>query len=304
MQLAITIHDCYTGAMSNVLISILSGLGGMFGWGTADFFATKVIREIGNLRALFWVQTVGIATISLLILVFRPELNTDATLILLSAVCGVLYIIGYLLLYQSFGIGKLSIVSPIAASQTPLAVLIAVLFLNQTLVNLQPIGIGLVMIGVLFLSIDLQEIRNAQKVEIVKGVKEALGAAIAFGIFWPISDYVNERMHWLWFNLVAKFVGFILLLIWAKLSSPQTRMAEVGKITKYAVLVALLDLGALLSISYGLSVGDSIIIVPISQAVPLVTITLAVLFLKEKLKLNQVIGIVLTIIGIILTAIS
>jgi len=35
-----------------LLIAVLAGLGGMFGWGFADFFAKKTIDEIGSVASL------------------------------------------------------------------------------------------------------------------------------------------------------------------------------------------------------------------------------------------------------------
>jgi len=39
--------------MDKTLISLLGGLGGMFGWGTSDFFANQASDKIGHIRAFF-----------------------------------------------------------------------------------------------------------------------------------------------------------------------------------------------------------------------------------------------------------
>ena len=38
--------------MSDQALAIFAGLGGMFGWGLADFFAKRVIDSIGELKTL------------------------------------------------------------------------------------------------------------------------------------------------------------------------------------------------------------------------------------------------------------
>jgi uncharacterized membrane protein len=55
-------------------------------------------------------------------------------------------------------------------------------------------------------------------------------------------------------------------------------------------------------VNYGLTIGDAILITPIASALSIVTITLAIIFLKEKVTKLQGVGIVTAIIGIIFTA--
>ena len=57
---------------------------------------------------------------------------------------------------------------------------------------------------------------------------------------------------------------------------------------------------AFMSLSIGISQTNSSIIAPIASANTIVVIGLAVIFLKEKLKLNQIIGTIGILIGIIL----
>ena len=57
-----------------------------------------------------------------------------------------------------------------------------------------------------------------------------------------------------------------------------------------------------MSTNVGMMVGDSILVVPISSALTVVTILLAIVFLKEKLSKIQVVGILMTLVGIVMTA--
>ena len=59
--------------MSRTLISILGGLGGMFGWGTSDFFANQASDKVGHTKALFWSQIAGILLILLAVLFAGPS---------------------------------------------------------------------------------------------------------------------------------------------------------------------------------------------------------------------------------------
>ncbi|NCS32019.1 EamA family transporter [bacterium] len=67
-------------------------------------------------------------------------------------------------------------------------------------------------------------------------------------------------------------------------------------------MVGIMEAVGVLSTSFGVSIGDSIIVAPIASALTIVTISLAMIFLKERVTKTQGMGIVITVIGIILTA--
>jgi drug/metabolite transporter (DMT)-like permease len=67
-------------------------------------------------------------------------------------------------------------------------------------------------------------------------------------------------------------------------------------------LMGIIEAGAVALVNFGLTIGDAILITPIASALSIVTITLAVIFLNEKITKLQGVGIVTAIAGIILTA--
>ena len=73
--------------------------------------------------------------------------------------------------------------------------------------------------------------------------------------------------------------------------------------TKYVILLmGVIEVSAVALVNYGLTIGDAILIAPIASALSIVTITLAVFFLKDKVSKPQGFGIVMAIVGIIVTA--
>ena len=64
--------------MSDLAIATLAGLGGMVGWGLADFFAKRTIDQIGDLSTLFWSQALGVIPVLALFATRReiPTLHT------------------------------------------------------------------------------------------------------------------------------------------------------------------------------------------------------------------------------------
>ena len=68
------------------------------------------------------------------------------------------------------------------------------------------------------------------------------------------------------------------------------------------LLMGVIEVAAVALVNYGLTIGDAILITPIASALSIVTILLAVLFLKDKISTVQGFGILMAIIGITTTA--
>jgi uncharacterized membrane protein len=69
------------------------------------------------------------------------------------------------------------------------------------------------------------------------------------------------------------------------------------------VLMGVIEAAAVAIVNYGLTIGDAILITPIASALSIVTITLAIIFLKDKVSGLQSLGIMTAISGIIVTGI-
>ncbi len=288
--------------MSKTLISILGGLGGMFGWGTSDFFANQASDKVGHTKALFWSQIAGILLILLAVLVVEPSFVLTPYLIFLIVICGIGYALGYLYFYNAFEIGNVSVVSAVINSQNIFIVLIAYFLFGQRLTPFQIPALILLIIGILMVSVDFKEL-TSEKVSLVKGVKETLIAATMFGVlYWPINEYVAERANWLVVTLLVKAVAIASVYLIARFKSQKLSLPGKGSIKKIIIAVGLLEAIGVLSTSYGVAYGDSIIVGPISSSLTVVTVTLAFIFLKERLKNIQWAGIAVVIIGIILSA--
>ena len=68
------------------------------------------------------------------------------------------------------------------------------------------------------------------------------------------------------------------------------------------LLMGSIEAGAVAIVNYGLTIGDAILITPIASALSIVTITLAIVFLKDKVTKIQGMVMIAAISGIIVTA--
>ncbi len=59
----------------SLLVAALAGLGGMAGWGMADFFAKKTIDRVGDITSLVWAHLFG--TLIFIFFAFYQGVITD-----------------------------------------------------------------------------------------------------------------------------------------------------------------------------------------------------------------------------------
>ena len=288
--------------MSTTILSILLGIGGMFGWGLYDFLGGVFAKQIGAFKSLFWSQLAGLISIFLLAIVFRSRVNTPVLVIILSLIAAILYSAGYLFFFKGFELGNVSIIAATMNLWTVFTMLFAFMFMGQRLSAFQTLGVFMIIFGATLASLNWSEIRN-QKFQLSAGVKEAVFGAFFFGVFWNVSEIISEKVGWLLTTLFIKFGIILFLPIFSLLVKQKIGLAKTSTKTKTIILLmGVIETGAVALVNYGLTIGDAILITPIASALSIVTITLAIIFLKDKVTKLQGFGIITAIVGIIVTA--
>ena len=93
------------------------------------------------------------------------------------------------------------------------------------------------------------------------------------------------------------------LLLFSFLVKRELVLTKATTKTKIMVLImGSIEAGAVALVNYGLTIGDAILITPIASALSIVTITLAIIFLKDKITKLQGLGMIAAIVGIFVTA--
>lgn len=287
--------------MDKTIVSILAGLGGMFGWGTSDFFANHSSDKIGHFKTFFWSQIAGTLSILFLIPIFDIELNLTFLFIALLLAASLFYAIAYLLFYKAFEIGNVSVVSATINLYVVFTMIFAFVILGQRLSLMQLLAVCIILAGVTLISFNFSDLKN-KTAKLLFGVKETLMASLLFGIFWTLLEVITEKTGWLSATIFVKTGSILFLIILSFFAKHKLSLAKIDLKTKIiVVLIGILETAAVASVNYGLTIGDVILITPIASALSLVTILMAVIFLKEKISIIQGIGIFLVISGIILT---
>ena len=288
--------------MNTAILSILSGLGGMFGWGIYDFLGGVYSKKIGPFKSFFWSQLAGFISLLLLLVIFTINLNIPILVIILLPIAAIVYSAGYLLFFKGFEIGNVSIIAAVMNLWAVFTMLFAYLFMGQRLSTMQSLGVFMVIFGVTIASLKWSDIKN-HNFKLSLGVKETVLGAFFFGVFWNISEVISERIGWLSTTLFVKFGIIMFLLLFSFLIKRELVLTKATTKTKIMVLImGSIEAGAVALVNYGLTIGDAILITPIASALSIVTITLAIIFLKEKVTKTQGLGMITAIAGIIVTA--
>lgn len=297
--------------MSNELtVALLAGLGGMFGWGLADFFAKKTIDEIGDIASLVWAHifgTLGLFLVAIYFylakgipIMFPDSLNVWGGLIFF----GVLQALVYLLVYIGFGKGQLAVLNPVFASFSGLTVLLSILIYKEAISPQLVVVLLLIFAGVLLLSTDFSAIRS-NRVSFLKvpGSKEVLLATVFAGFWTLFWDKFVSGNNWVYYALHMYVFMTIALIIYAKVRSISLNFNK-SHVWKFLIMVGFFEVLAYLSISWGYSTTSrTSIIALLSGAFSLPVIILARIFLKEKITRTQTIGSIIVILGVIFLAI-
>jgi transporter family protein len=288
--------------MNTTILSVLLGVGGMFGWGIYDFLGGVFAKQIGPFKSLFWSQLAGLLSVFLLTLVSTISVNVSIPAVIWSAIAAIIYAAGYLFFFKGFEIGNVSIVAATMNLWALFTMLFAFIFMGQRLSTIQTTGVLMIIAGATLASLNWSDIRN-QRFQLSAGVKEAILGAFFFGVFWNISEIVSEQIGWLLTTLIVKFGIIMFLLIFSLLVKREISLSKATTQTKFMVaLMGMIEAGAVAFVNYGLTIGDAILITPIASALSIVTITLAILFLKDRVSKLQGLGIVMAVVGIIVTA--
>lgn len=288
--------------MNSTILSILLGIGGMLGWGIYDFLGGVFSKQIGSFKALFWSQLAGLMSILLLTAILSKGLNIPMQTVGLSLLAAIVYSAGYLFFFKGFEKGNVSIIAATMNLWAVFTMFFAFAFMGQRLTIIQTLGVFMIISGAMLASIDWTSLKN-QTLRLSLGVREAIFGAFFFGVFWNISEIISEEIGWLLATFLVKVGIVIFLLIFSLITRQGIGLKSSPFITNIAILLmGVIEVAAVTLVNYGLTIGDAILITPIASALSIVTITLAVIFLKDKISKLQGIGVLMAIFGIIATA--
>lgn len=287
-------------------MAIAFGLLAALSYGIADFAGGLVSKRNEVLRVVLISQIFG--TVPLVI--SFPLLNDgvmSSGALAWGVGAGVAGATGVVLLYRGLARGRMSVVAPITAVE---AAIVPVLF--GLAIGERPSGIAVTGIAIALAAVTLITAtpvtstpggaETAIPIEPVgSGVPEALGAGLAFGVFFILLDGAGDASG-MW-PLLAMRAGSLAIVALAAAATRVTMHPAPGTLAGIAI-AGLLDVAAnvfyLLSTRHGLL---SIVAV-ITSMYPAATVLLARLVLNERLARSQLAGLACAAIGIAFIAVG
>lgn len=268
------------------------------GWGIGDIFGTIAARKIGAYATTFWILVVGIILFSLYIPFAMDDLQSlTLPLFLHNITLGFFYISGNVALNEALVRSNPSMVLTINGSFTALVVILSLIFLGEHISGSQGLVIATIFLGVFLCTFDFGLLRKKQKFD--SGILFALYAMISFALYFTFIKSIIREIGWFWPNFIS-FLWFPMIYVYMKMRRIQL-VNPLAKKTLFPIAAsAFLLRAADFAFNIGISSGFTSIVAPIAGAYPTLSAIIAYKVFKDPITKQQIIGIIITLCGIIL----
>ena len=287
-------------------IAIFAGLGGMIGWGFADFLAKSTIDQIGDVQTLFWGQLLGLLPLTILLLVQSKDFHLKPQDTVVLPLMGIWSGLSYIPTYVAFGKGKVSLLSPIFASYAVIVTLLSALILSEAIPAFRAAAMVLVFAGILLISGDPRELiallagRKTTRTVAIRGLPEILTAVCLYAVWLIALDRVLSGRNWVPLLLAIRLCSTFALATFCLRSGRGILLPNIG-VWRPLLLIGVFDVAAFAFVSYGFSATSYVSVVAmLSSAFSLPTMVLAKAILKEQSTVYQLSGSLLVVAGIVL----
>ena len=271
-------------------------------WGMSDFLAGVTSRRLPVLTVVATMQLLGLATITIVLLIVRPPgPGLDAALPSMAA--GASGTAGLICFYRALATGLMSIVAPIAACGVALPVVVG--FAQGDRVGaLQALGLLLTVVGVVCASRSVPQDKPVPRAGTpvrarLGSIALSLLAALGFGGYFVFA-HAGARGGVLWLVGLSHVAALPLVIgLWlaGERALPSRRrdglmLAGLG----------LLDLSA--TTLYGIATrqGALVLVAVAGSLYPVVTVLMARAVLRERLHALQGAGVLAALTGVVLLA--
>jgi drug/metabolite transporter (DMT)-like permease len=295
-----------------ISFGFLAGLGAALSWGTMDVASALASRRLGSLKVTAGIQVVSAVLLVALAFGLGTAPPSDPLVLAMAGLLGIVGAGAYLSYFTGLRIGPISLVSGVVAAYGGLTVVLAVLVRGESLTSVQALGAAVATLGVVLTAVAFDGGIRATRLA-GPGVIFAVMALLLFAVMTVGLAEAIERSGWLEVLVVSRivnaFVSIGAVVVLTSLAHPRLRaIVQVDTIavarTSWAiVLVAgILDVTGLIVFAIGLERAETWLVGLVSSFGPAFTILIAVLFLGERLRRIQWLGLLGVGLGMVLIA--
>ncbi len=270
----------------------------MFGFGLENYVMSVTDRRIGAFRATAWLTIIVTACLIVLSLFFFSHVTVTLATVGIILVAAVMGNVGLLSFNKGAQVGNIPVVVTISAAWGALTAVLSILLLGEHLLAMQALYITLIIIGTLLVCFRFGHAIKAMKKNARLGMEYAFLALVGWGAYFFLLSVLVKALGWFDAAVLLTIPTLLILLAYGEATKAKFKIHKGNVLPVLAI--GFLNLIAFLSYNLGVSLNYTSIVAPIAAAGPVITITLAILILKEKVEKTQILGIALVILGLIL----
>lgn len=283
--------------------AIIYALVAFFGWGTGDVFGGLVARKINGYSSTFWLYVFSLIISSFYAPFAVNELhsltfNTGLLLLVLVPI-GIIPLITF---YEGIRVGSASLVGTIGASFAAFSVVLSIIFLGDRVNYNQTLSIIIIFSGLLLSSLDLKML-NLKQIFTDKGVPYGLISMILWGVYFTFVRIPVREIGWFW-PAYFSWCAFPLIYFIIRIKRVGLEFPKGTKVLTSSLLNTLLLGGAAFAYNIAIAKGQTAIVAPIAGSYPVLFVVLAYFIFKDRLKGQQILGVIITLFGIVVLSVN
>jgi drug/metabolite transporter (DMT)-like permease len=277
--------------------AVLLAVGAAFCYGLSNFAGPLISRQLPTMTVIVAGQVVAF-TVSAIVVIATGHPAPDATSIGAGLLAGAGNASGLALFYAAATSGPLSLVTPIGSTGAAIPVVIGL----ATGERIGALGIAGIVLAIGGVALAARRVGGsaAEAADVRRTVTLAAASAVGFGIFlWALAPASEDGVFW---GVLVSRASLLTLLIGAALLTGRALRVPAADVPKVALPGVLLFCGTMM---YAAATQEGLLSVVsvIATLFPVVTVTLAFVFLHERLSRAQWAGVLAAMTGVVLLSV-
>ncbi len=258
---------------------------------------------MGYYKTLVYSMIVTFVVLVALTPVISPGLRAPSGPLAVLVVAGILNFVAFSFLYRAFHKGVVSVVAPVAYTYPAITTVLSIFLLGTVLRSIEILAIAGIIIGVVLTSTRFSEIKRYTagkgSTGLTAGFIPAAAASLFFGFVYVGVGYAAPLVSLIVPVMILRIVGIAMGFALAPALKQNARPTK-GVFSRGIIAMGVLEAVGFLSLTYGISApgGSLPIVTAISGMGGAVAAGYGLVILKERLEPNQIIGVVLSLLGV------
>ena len=268
-------------------------------FGVSDFTGGIATRRVSAWVVAAWSQLLGLPILVLgLVVVTSTEVTRHD--LMWGAIGGVFGVVGLAIMYSTLAAGKMSVVAPvIGAGAAGIPVMWAVAT-GETITWINWIGICVAGLAVFLLTAQSRSSRSTAEALDRKLLFQALVAAFGFAVFFIALGQTSEASG-LWPLVAAR--STTVPVVFGALFLGAAKAGSMRTVWKLILGTGMLDMAANIAIVLAVQRGPIGITAVLGSLYPVFTVAAAIVVLRERPTVRQLVGIALATTAIVTLAV-